>query len=204
VADASSRQSAFLRSRCRGTRRVGIRCPGQGLRSRTKRGPAADCPRESTTAEVTGTADAPINAQAIGSAWRGSRPQSADGTEGSLDPRDRSRRMPFGASAFPAQEWTFAGGTDRRHPTPHNVVPRGRMSSPIPRSIALEFGPDCRQRPIQPRHRHVRRERPADRRRPGFARHRRGRSRLISALLLCRGAGGGRHRAPPRFCVRST
>lgn len=45
-------------------------------------------------------ADAPINAQAIGSAWRGSRPQSADGTEGSLDARDRSRRMPFGASAF--------------------------------------------------------------------------------------------------------
>ena len=37
--------------------------------------------------------DAPINAHAFGSAWRGSRPQSADGTEGSLDARHRSRRM---------------------------------------------------------------------------------------------------------------
>src|SRR4051794_12351608 len=38
--------------------------------------------------------------QVIGSAWRGSRPQRADGTEGSLDARHRSRTIPVGASGF--------------------------------------------------------------------------------------------------------
>lgn len=85
-------------------------------------------------------ADAPIVAQNIGSAGRGSRPRSADGTEGSLDARLRSRTIQDRGVGVPAEVTTvlrqdpgvFASGIctlqqgHNRHRQSRRERPRGR------------------------------------------------------------------------------
>ena len=73
------------------------------------------------------------NCLIIGSAWRGSRPRSADGTEGSLDARLRSRTIPDRSVGVPGRSGHGCAGHSRVFARGINTLQQGHDGHLQPR-----------------------------------------------------------------------